>query len=122
MAFILLLSLTLSTMVRVESQTSMAQSEQFLARSNAYLGLQMALGKLQKAAGPDQRVTGTADLVDGLSEDSHRHWTGVWDVSGRDPFSPFSAPTEVTWMISGTDASQADLVPGGNVKDPILLV
>ncbi|WP_269522739.1 hypothetical protein [Coraliomargarita parva] len=122
MALILLLSLTLTALVRVETQTSSVQSDLSLARSNALLGLQVALGELQKAAGPDQRVTGTADLVDGLSDDSQRHWTGVWDVSSRDPFSTFSAPSQVSWLISGVDTSGDDLTPDATVKDPVALI
>ncbi len=121
MSFVLILCLSLMTLVGVETQTSRIYREQSLARSNALLGLQMALGDLQKSAGPDQRVSGTADLVTGLSVDSHRHWTGIWDVSSQDAFSAFIAPSEVSWLVSGTDTSGNVLTPGATVKDPVTL-
>ncbi|WP_309386236.1 hypothetical protein [Cerasicoccus frondis] len=121
MAFILMLCLSLTTLVRVEMQSIHVQHDVSLARSNALLGLQIALGELQKSAGPDQRVTATADLVDGLADDTHRRWTGVWDVSNRDPFVPFSSATQVDWLISGKDLSGNDLIPGGEVLNPVML-
>ncbi len=65
MAFIVLLLLTITTMVRVETRVSDNGKSQTQARQNALLALNIALGQLQKYAGPDQRVTATADLAAG---------------------------------------------------------
>jgi|TARA_B110000908_G_scaffold60365_1_gene73284 hypothetical protein len=68
MAFVLLL-LSITTLVQVETQGSQIQLQQMEAEQAALLGLQLALGELQKTAGPDQRVSATADL---LSNDGDR--------------------------------------------------
>jgi hypothetical protein len=68
MAFVLLL-LSITTLVQVETQGSQIQLQQMEAAQAALLGLQLALGELQKTAGPDQRVSATADL---LSNDGDR--------------------------------------------------
>ena len=67
MAFVLLLLLSITTLVRVETGVAEQSKAQLIARQNALLGLQMAVGRLQIAAGPDQRVTSTGELV----ADSH---------------------------------------------------
>ncbi len=63
MAFILLLILSISTLVRVETQSANIQLAQLEARMNAQLGAMVALGDLQRYTGPDQRVTGTGELI-----------------------------------------------------------
>lgn len=63
MSFILLLLLSLTTFVRVESQRASWSQAELQARTNAKLGLMVAIGELQKSAGPDQRTTATADLA-----------------------------------------------------------
>ena len=63
MAFMLLLLLSMTTLVQVESRGTQIQMQQMEAEQAALLGLQVALGELQKTAGPDQRVTATAGLV-----------------------------------------------------------
>ena len=68
MAFVLLL-LSITTLVQVETQGSQIQLQQMEAEQAALLGLQLVLGELQKTAGPDQRVSATADL---LSNDGDR--------------------------------------------------
>ena len=69
MAFVLLLLLSITTLVQVETQGSQIQLQQMEAEQAALLGLQLALGELQKTAGPDQRVSATANL---LSNDGDR--------------------------------------------------
>lgn len=63
MAFIVLLLLSLTTLVRVEARSAAQSLDQLAARQNALLGLQIALGELQKHAGPDQRVSAPASTV-----------------------------------------------------------
>lgn len=122
MAFILLLLLSLTTMTRVESQTSRMQKELSMARGNALLGVQVALGNLQKLAGPDQRVTATADILDSLSEPNHRYWTGVWDTSTQQIHSPYVSPPQLGWLISGLDNSGDSYEPGDSIQNSITLV
>jgi len=64
MAFILLLLLSLTALVQVETQSSEVSTARMEAEQNALLGLQQALGELQMAAGPDQRVTAPATIFD----------------------------------------------------------
>lgn len=88
MSFVLLLLLSLSTFVRVETGLSQATLAQLEARQNARLGAMVALGNLQKAMGPDTRVSARAELLStatpgasGEADESNRFWTGVWDSS-----------------------------------------
>lgn len=77
MAFILLLLLSISTLVRVESQSAQSSTSRMEAEQAALLGLQVALGELQKAAGPDQRVTATAGI--NPANTAQPHLLGVWN-------------------------------------------
>ncbi|MFP4070220.1 MAG: hypothetical protein ACLFVC_08595, partial [Opitutales bacterium] len=89
MAFILLLLLSLTSFVRVEtgaSATSLALTE---ARANALLGVKIAAGELQKYAGADQRVTANA-TVNGFQDlsDEDNDWPAgdlVLDASNPSP-------------------------------------
>ena len=63
MAFILLLILSITTLVRVETQSANVQLAQLKARMNAQLGAMVALGDLQRFTGPDQRVTARSDIL-----------------------------------------------------------
>lgn len=95
MAFILLLVLSISTLVTVESKSSSVTVARLQAEQAALLGLQVALGELQKAAGPDQRVTARADRLD-APDVNRKYYTGVWD--SRDG-------TFIKWLSSAADAS-----------------
>ena len=63
MAFMLLLVLSLSTLVQVESRSASISRDHLVARLNAQLGAMIALGDLQRYTGPDQRVTARADIL-----------------------------------------------------------
>jgi hypothetical protein len=103
MAFVLVLLLTISTLVQVESKGAQLTIAQLQARQNAYLALNVALGELQATAGPDQRVTARSDILaqnpisNGTSIEyttpENPYYTLVWDVSGSDrvPADPASA-------------------------------
>lgn len=130
MAFVVLLLLSLTTFIRVETQNTNRLLAELNARTNAQLGLMIAIGELQKSTGPDQRVTATADLAArnllgdriesgstvannnplgigerGLSvvQEGTRYWTGVWE--NRNPaqtaFTSTPSPALVDWLISG---------------------
>ena len=86
MAFVLLLLLSITTLVQVESQSASIQQSKLEARQVAMLGLNVALGKLQQTAGADQRVTARGDLIsdsDGnpIADPSRKYLTGVWDTT-----------------------------------------
>lgn len=53
MAFVLLLLLSISTLVRVETSSAQTGEDRLSARMNAQLGAYIALGNLQKMAGSD---------------------------------------------------------------------
>lgn len=121
MAFVLLLVLSISTLLQVETVSSEQAKNQTLARQNAYLGLLTALGELQKSLGPDSRVTARSDIFlgpDGLSEAEidQRYWMGVWDANNPDgtvktaadyqAWNALSANEKLTqarWIVSGNE-------------------
>jgi hypothetical protein len=100
MAFVLLLLLSITTLVQVETANSTQAKDQLSARNNALLGMQIALGNLQVAAGPDQRITANAAILDGV-DPSKSNYTAVWDVDGATP-GAVAAP--LAWLASGEDS------------------
>lgn len=110
MAFVLLLLLSMTTLVQVESRVAQGSLQTLQARESARLALMLAIGELQKHAGPDQRVTARADILgDGNFEPSAKFWTGVWDTT-----DPTAAPR---WLVSGSSAD-----PSVAPADPMQLV
>ena len=85
MSFVVLLMLSLSTFVRVNTAVASAQTEVSLAKQNALLALNMAIGKLQSEMGPDTRISATAAILDTEPETeaiegiAQPNWTGVWN-------------------------------------------
>lgn len=75
MGMLVLLIVSLSTLVRVETQMASAQMASQQARENALVGLRMALGQLQRYAGPDELVTAPAEVGGNPS------WGG-WSLDG----------------------------------------
>ncbi|MDP0495809.1 MAG: hypothetical protein Q7Q73_06335 [Verrucomicrobiota bacterium JB024] len=73
----MLVLISLSTLLRMETVSTERSHTQSEAEQNAIFGLKVALGQLQKLAGPDQRVTAPAD-IDNTAANGKRHWTGVW--------------------------------------------
>ncbi len=104
MVFVLLLIVTLSVLIQVETSMAGNQLSSEKAEQNALLALRTAIGELQKHAGVDQRVTARSDIMDDIPEtlalDGHAHgrWTGVWDSTSGDV---------VTWLVSGNEALSA---------------
>lgn len=117
--FLLLLVVSLSSVVRVDTRAAQLTRTTQIARENARLGISVALGQLQRHAGADQRITGTAAILDESPETpdtddgvNQPHWTGVWD--SRSPLlreagnrSPDRTETiealerEAAWLVSG---------------------
>ena len=119
MAFVLLLILSITTLVRVETQSSNIQLAQLEARMNAQLGAMIALGDLQRYTGPDQRVTARADILlargaSGIAGQSR--WTGVWS-SKADVGDSLDAVDELNnrqpkWLVSGLNPDAYSAVAG----------
>ncbi|NQY33179.1 MAG: hypothetical protein HRT56_08415, partial [Coraliomargarita sp.] len=97
MAFVLLLLLSITTLVQVETQSAQVKSIQLEAEQNALLGLQHALGSLQVSMGPDQRVSATADVLPD-THPSRNQLTGVW----------VSDPAGIN--VNGTTYAEGDLL------------
>lgn len=120
MAFILLLILSITTLVRVETQSANIQLAQLEARMNAQLGAMVALGDLQRYTGPDQRVTARSDilLAPGASGPAgQQKWTGVWSSkeTTNDPLDAVDGlgGRQPRWLVSGngSDPNAAPLDP-----------
>lgn len=100
MSFILLLLLSITTFVRVESQVADSALRGLLARQNAKLGAMIAIGELQKTAGPDMRITAPAGILRATRDEelSNGYWTGVWDSNGE----------LLSWLVSGNSGVDID--------------
>lgn len=115
MAFVLLLLLSITTLVQVETQSAQISTDRMEAEQNALLGLKQALGELQMAAGPDQRVTISSEMFDNTPDTatidgvSTRHYTGVFRAHDTaQPLETFratqDAPAEaIKWLASSED-------------------
>ncbi|MDQ8206367.1 hypothetical protein QEH52_02525 [Coraliomargarita sp. SDUM461003] len=109
MAFILILLLSVTALIRVEvtsANFSMAQNQ---ARENARLGMLVALGELQKVAGQDRRVSARASIFspgrDGVStgvDVFSPEWVGIWDTtSDLEGLSATERLKQGRWLVSG---------------------
>lgn len=105
MAFVLLLLLSITTLVQVETRSAQNTQQQTQARMNALLGLQQALGQLQQSAGHDQRVTATGSLWANPAVGTE-HLVGVWSSEDTDgdgqPDGAFQR-----WLVSNDDDNAA---------------
>ena len=86
MAFVLLLLLSITTLVQVETTSAEISKTRLIAQANARLALMIALGELQKEMGPDQRITANASILDSdtttpeVDGVAHPHWLGTWNA------------------------------------------
>lgn len=102
MAFVLLLLLSITTLVQVETRSARISVTQTEAEQNALLGLQEALGALQVSMGPDQRISATADVLV-ATVPSRKQLTGVWvsDPAGASLNGTTYAEGELLrWLVS----------------------
>lgn len=111
LALLVLAVLSLSALVRVNGQVSLAGVYQVQARQNAFAGLTKAIDHLQRVAGQDRRITATADILSGR-DDSKRYWTGVWDETGA----------LRSWLVSGPDQDPLSAVQSSDISPLIQLV
>lgn len=96
MACIVMLVVSLSAFITIESRAAMNQQLATRARLNAIVSMRLALAHLQQEAGPDRRSTARADITQpGVSAGSLRNpmWTGVWRTDHPD--------LPPAWLVSG---------------------
>ncbi len=100
MSFIVLLTLTMSALLKTQIEESSTGLESDVARNNALLGLQIALGDIQKYAGPDQRTTATADMLTTTTNAEEEYFTGVWNSAAPDPITGKVKGDFLRWLVS----------------------
>ncbi|CAA6677704.1 MULTISPECIES: hypothetical protein [unclassified Lentimonas] len=141
MAFVLLLLLSITTLVQVESRSAASHMDQLEAEQAALLALNVAFGHLQEAAGADQRITATADVLSSAASsvgfeaaDGNQQWVGVWNNSTTDHQVPTASRDEPSgsnpdgflgWLISGDIigvSDQLDLVATALTTDQSIVV
>ena len=117
MAFVLMLILSMSLLVQVETTNASRSLDQLRAKEAARLALMMAMGELQKHAGPDAKVTARAEILGTARTTENAYWTGVWDSE--------NPTTNPHWLVSwqnqlSTEPTQTlEVVSGGSVdNDP----
>ena len=96
MAAVVMLVVTLSAFITIESRAAMNQQLATRARLNALVSMRLALAHLQQEAGPDRRSTARADITQpNVSAGSLRNpmWTGVWRTDHPD--------LPPAWLVSG---------------------
>ena len=130
MAFVLLLLLSITTLVQVETQSAQISVARMEAQQNAMLGLKQALGELQMAAGPDQRVTVPSEMFDNTPDTatidgvSTRHYTGVFRAYDSSlPLETFrlsqDTPAEaIKWLASSEDILTDPVAADPSVYSP----
>jgi hypothetical protein len=123
MAFIVLLLLSMTTLVRVESQSAQINLATLQARQNALLGAMIAVGELQEHAGVDQVLTSTSEYIFGVNtlveapadavatgDDTVRqkHWTGIWEAQSPTGNPELEVNRHLMWLVSGNEAVDPD--------------
>ncbi|MEM0964779.1 MAG: hypothetical protein AAGJ81_01340 [Verrucomicrobiota bacterium] len=123
MAFVLLLLVSLSSLVSINTSSDRQVLKEMQAQQNAILGAQLAVSKLQRSTGPDQRVTARAEILDTQPESltadeiNHPFWIGAWKTF--DPDNPnstlegglrdWSYNTEgADWLVSQPSSGNTD--------------
>ena len=96
MAGVVMLVITLSAFITIESRSAMNQQLATRARLNSLVSMRLALAHLQQEAGADRRATARAEITQpGVSAGNLRNpmWTGVWRTDKPD--------LPPAWLISG---------------------
>ena len=137
MAFVLLILLSISTLVSVETSVSRTDQPKMLARENARLSLAIAIGELQKFTGPDQTTTARSDMDANLvgRTDASSRWIGAYRSAASADYAqaPSLAAADIVaasdnrgsqavltnWLISGNEGSgDPDNLPSGLAFTP----
>ena len=101
MAGLVMLIVTVSAFITIESRAAMNQQLATRARLNGIVAMRLALAHLQQEAGADRRATARADITQTGANVSNPMWTGIW----RTDF-PELPPV---WLISGRADQEAGL-------------
>jgi len=104
--FVLLLVISLTSLIHVESSSAKISQATLAAQQNALLGLQEALGELQKNAGPDQRVTANGSLWKNHGIGT-QNLLGVWNSEDNNS-DGLPDGTFQRWMLSQQDDTVAE--------------
>ena len=105
MVGIVLLLLTLSAFITIESRAAMTGQLATRARLNGIVAMRLALAHLQQTAGPDRRSTARAEITQPEVVFAYKFrnpmWTGVWrsDLPEQPP----------AWLVSGRGEGEAGL-------------
>ncbi|MGB0372186.1 MAG: hypothetical protein ACPGN3_12700 [Opitutales bacterium] len=128
-AFLLLIIVSLTSVVRVENNASESENSQVRAQQNALMAMRMALGELQSSMGPDQRVSASAELFNN-TDGTRRNAVGVWSSAAVDIGGvAYNKGELMSWLVS--DAPDKLANPSGfanynssqlNTADSIMLV
>ncbi|NQY32400.1 MAG: hypothetical protein HRT56_04450, partial [Coraliomargarita sp.] len=119
MAFILLLLLSLSTFVRVESANSAQRIDTTASQQNALVALKEAIGELQTTAGADQRITATGGLW-ATPAAGAEHLVGVWSSEDRDGDGQADGDFQ-RWLVSRVDDADSRDIALVAVAQPVRL-
>ncbi|MCB1121016.1 MAG: hypothetical protein KJT03_05675 [Verrucomicrobiae bacterium] len=111
LSFLLLLVATLATSLKIETQSSINNTQWNTARQNALMSLNIGLGQLQELAGPDQRVTATGGIVSGKYNlpPGKEYWTGIWNSANGN----FEG-----WLTSDSLENESEATINQAVSDP----
>lgn len=125
MAFVLILLVATSSLVRVNLAGSANEQLGLKARLQADLSARVALGELQRLTGPDTRATAPAELISD-ADSSNRAWVGVLNAGEDAPpvmdrwGNAKQTGELIEWLISGEtepDATQPHVVDGNFETD-----
>lgn len=101
MAFVLMLLVSITLLIQVETTNASRALDQLRARENARLGLMVGLGDLQKFAGQDERAsTRYSAFRSSGSPMSNDQWVGIMDTQ-----NPSSDPADLNWLVSSPRGS-----------------
>ena len=117
MTGVVLLLVSLSAFITIESRAAMNGHLAVRARLNAVVSMRLALAHLQQEAGADRRATARADITQTgapTSSLSNPMWTGVWRTDKPD--------LPPAWLVSGrgdrpAGAQMASLSQTGDKAD-----
>lgn len=132
MAFVVLLLLSISALLRIEVAGADKSLQRMKAEQVALLSLNLAVGKLQGTAGADTRVTAPANTLSG-NPDTTPQLTGVWrsweglnhdkSDAGKPIVPNYSIKSEdysednpeqgrfLGWLVSGSEGGNSADVP-----------
>lgn len=140
MAFVLLLLLSITTLVRVETTASSQTKDILEAQSTASMALMIALGELQETMGPDRRISAQATLLASDDGGPVNNVAGAWRSWEDDTQTNYATEKQsrfLQWLFSHPDPSKVtdynypktasdsgsiSMIPGGDYSSKAWLV